>query len=78
MRQDAENAGEEAREAFKQQVFASAFSSFDPKASLQDYYKLFEEKTAVEDFDVEDYVPETEADVREMMNVARRAGAFEG
>lgn len=74
MAKEGEEAGENALEDLKQRVFASAFGSFDPRSALSQYHEVFEKPDEQPEYDVEEFEPETEADVQEMMNAARRAG----
>lgn len=78
MGQEAQEAGERALEALKQRVFATAFSAFDPRASLNRYYETFEKPNEPPEYDyeVEEFEPETQADVQQMLNDARRLGVI--
>lgn len=75
MGKEAEEAGEAALDGLKQRVFASAFGSVDPRTALKHYYETFEKDTELPE-DMEQFEPETEDDVTEMLNLARRAGAI--
>ena len=61
---------------FKQNVFAHAFSAFDSSHALKQYYEIFEkpEKQGVYDYEYEEFEPQGEEDVLEMLNAARRLG----
>lgn len=77
MGQEAQEAGERALEGLKQRVFASSFGSIDPRESLSRYYEVFEKQNEPDpeyDYDVEAFEPESEADVQQMLNEARRLG----
>lgn len=76
MQKEAEEAGEAALDGLKQRVFASAFGSPDPRAALKQYYDTFEKDSEPEPEEMEQFEPESESDVMEMMNLARRAGAI--
>lgn len=62
-------------ESLKQQVFASAFGSFDPQAALSEYYKVFEHQDPEQQ--VSEFEPQSPKDVLDMLNEARQAGAIE-
>lgn len=74
MTQEAQRAAEDALEAVRVKVFTAALSAFDPAAALKTYAELFEPKE--EDREFEDFTPENAADVEQMLNLARRAGAI--
>lgn len=75
---EAEEAGERARGAFKQRVFASAFGSFNPPEALKAYEQMFEEeKEPVNLMDPDsftEFVPESAEDVEAMLDAVRRLG----
>lgn len=73
MRQEDEQANNKAYDGFKQRVFASAFGSLDSQHALKQYYDLFEKQEDT-DYQYEEWEPENEQDVQEMLNAARRLG----
>lgn len=76
MTREAQEAGEQALDTLKQRVFASSFGSFEPGVTLKRYYETFEKDDEPKPEDLEEFEPESEADVMEMLNIARRAGAI--
>lgn len=64
-------------ETLKQRVFATSFAAFDPGEALKRYFDSFEKEQQMIEEGVEEFVPESEEDVMEMLNTARRAGAIQ-